>query len=71
MQAPANGGSAYYNYKKFHSMVLMAVCNANYQFMYVGDSGRESDGNVYDKLNIQRYVPQFYLMYLLEMTRLA
>ena len=49
MQAPARSGSAFFNYKKQHSIVLMAVCSALYRFLLVdiGDSGRQSDGSVY------------------------
>ena len=49
MQAPHNSGSEYFNYKKSHSVVLLAVCNAKYEFIMVdiGDSGRQSDGSVY------------------------
>nr|CAI5848642.1 unnamed protein product [Callosobruchus analis] len=46
IQCPANSGSSFYNYKGTFSIVLMAIVNANYKFIYahVGSQGRMSDG---------------------------
>ena len=56
LQAPARGGSDFFKYKKTHSIVLimMAVCNAEYEFLLVdvGDAGRQSDGSVYTNSNL-------------------
>lgn len=45
---PPGSGSFYFNYKKFFSMVLLGIANANYEFIYIhfGTNGRVSDGGV-------------------------
>ncbi|CAB4044735.1 Hypothetical predicted protein, partial [Paramuricea clavata] len=48
MQALARSGSIFLNHKNIHSIVLLAVYNARYEFTIVdtGDTGRQADGSV-------------------------
>lgn len=58
IQAPINSGSEFYNYKGYHSIVLFAVVDGNYNFIYVnvGCQGRISDGGVFNNTTFRRLI---------------
>ena len=49
-RCPPKTGSMYYNYKGFYSVVLMALVDADYKFIWadVGGTGSESDAQIYN-----------------------
>ncbi|GAB1869443.1 Nuclease HARBI1 [Camponotus japonicus] len=54
IKAPGNSGSKYFNYKKFFSMILLAVCDAQYRFTYVdvGQYSSISDSGIWSNCEL-------------------
>ena len=57
---PANGGSKYFNYKKFFSIVLLGVVDSEYRFIYVdiGAIGSESDAGIFAQTRLRNLIEQ-------------
>ncbi|XP_049275501.1 uncharacterized protein LOC125759998 [Rhipicephalus sanguineus] len=58
IECPANSGSVDFNYKRSFSKSLLAVCDAQYRFIYVevGHPGSESDGGIFSRSTLQKNV---------------
>ena len=58
IRCPKNSSSQYYNYKKFYSIVLMAVVDADYKFMLidVGSEGSSGDSGVFTRSTFGRSI---------------
>nr|CAI5836615.1 unnamed protein product [Callosobruchus analis] len=54
IQCPINAGSTFYNYEGSHSIVLLALVDADYKFITidVGAYGRNSGGGIFEKSEI-------------------
>ena len=55
IRKPRKAGTMYHNYKGFHSVVLMALVDANYKFMWidVGGLGSQSDAQIYNQSELK------------------
>lgn len=56
LEAPPNSGSDYYNYKDNFSLVLLAIVDAEYNFVYVncGAKGKSSDSGVFQETSFYK-----------------
>ena len=62
IQAPAKSGSLFFNCKKSFNIVLLALCDASYQYTAIDirEAGRQSDGGVFANSNLGRSVVNDY-----------
>ena len=60
IECPSNAGSAFYNYKNYHSMVLLAVCDAHYTFTMVDICRyeRDNDASIFGESYIRQVFEQ-------------
>ncbi|KAK4304444.1 hypothetical protein Pmani_023616 [Petrolisthes manimaculis] len=57
---PSNSGSEYFDYKSHNSVIMLALVDADYKFLYVdvGAQGRASDAGVWDRCNHRKYLEE-------------
>ncbi|XP_056425426.1 uncharacterized protein LOC130367071 [Hyla sarda] len=54
IRKPSGSGSLFYNYKKYFSIILKAICDASYKFLAVdiGAYGQNNDSRVFKESNL-------------------
>eukprot|EP00102_Acyrthosiphon_pisum_P018923 XP_016656133.1 PREDICTED: uncharacterized protein LOC107882382 [Acyrthosiphon pisum] len=65
IQSPIHSGSEFINYKGTFSVVLFALVDANYNFLYanIGCQGRISDGGVFKNTALNKSIEQNEIMF--------
>lgn len=60
IRKPHNAGSDYFNFKRFHSIILMACVDANLKFITidVGGKGAEGDAAVFNRIVLGRMIKE-------------
>ena len=58
IRCPPGGGSKYFNYKGFHSVVLLGLVDADYKFIWVniGAPGACSDAQIWNQSDLRQYI---------------
>jgi hypothetical protein len=58
IRCPSNAGLLFFNYKNFHSIVLLALVDARYRFIAidVGSYGREGDATIFMTSPIRKQI---------------
>ncbi|XP_031560192.1 uncharacterized protein LOC116296307 [Actinia tenebrosa] len=56
IRQPPHSGSEYFNYKHFFSVLMLALVDANYKFLYVnvGAPGRAGDAGVFSECSLKK-----------------
>lgn len=60
IQAPSNSGSIYHNYKGFFSIVLLALVDGDYKFLWAdtGANGSASDAQIFNHSELRKALEQ-------------
>ena len=58
IRCPPKSGSYYYNYKGYYSIILMALADADYKFIWVeiGANGAASDSQIFNDCDLQEVI---------------
>ena len=58
IRCPRRGGSLYHNYKSFHSIVLLALVDGDYKFLWMdlGAAGSSSDAQIFKHSDLRHKI---------------